>query len=175
MYWIKNGAQTGTITGLTSDWQRLIISLIFLDMITAFIADYLSFHGRIMLYLNDCNNRRKHCQEIAACVVKNHLLKFSLEDASVDFLIKYAFLPLSMSLIFWDLPLVIILHVWWFTICLIRIFILIVAVIIGKWYHQLNFKWNLVSIFFPSTKFFFKQVCADYLICQENVDSWFGC
>ncbi|CAI9770471.1 unnamed protein product [Fraxinus pennsylvanica] len=44
---------------------------------------------RIMLYLNDCDCGRKYCQENAACVVKNHLTKVSLKDASVDFLIEY--------------------------------------------------------------------------------------
>lgn len=43
-----------------------------------------------MLYLNDCDCGRKHCQENAACVVKNHLAKVSLKESSVDFLIEYA-------------------------------------------------------------------------------------
>ncbi|CAI9765027.1 unnamed protein product [Fraxinus pennsylvanica] len=44
---------------------------------------------RIMLYLNDCDCGRKYCQEKAASMVKTHLTKFSLMDASVDFLIEY--------------------------------------------------------------------------------------
>ncbi|XP_022866101.1 DNA-directed RNA polymerase V subunit 1 [Olea europaea var. sylvestris] len=44
---------------------------------------------RVMLYLNDCDCGRKHCQENAACVVKNHLAKVSLKESSVDFLIEY--------------------------------------------------------------------------------------
>ncbi|KAL2461136.1 DNA-directed RNA polymerase V subunit 1 [Abeliophyllum distichum] len=44
---------------------------------------------RIILYLNDCGCGRKHCQENAACVVKNHLTKVSLKDAAIDFLIEY--------------------------------------------------------------------------------------
>ncbi|KAL6495749.1 hypothetical protein OROGR_030312 [Orobanche gracilis] len=44
---------------------------------------------RVMLYLNNCDCGRKHCQENAALIVKNHLKKVSLKDTAIEFLIEY--------------------------------------------------------------------------------------
>ncbi|PKI66564.1 hypothetical protein CRG98_013048 [Punica granatum] len=44
---------------------------------------------RVILYLNDCGCGRNHCRENAACVVKNHLSKISLKDASVEFMAEF--------------------------------------------------------------------------------------
>lgn len=44
---------------------------------------------RVILYLNDCNCARRHCQEKAACLVRNQLNKVTLKDAAVQFLVEY--------------------------------------------------------------------------------------
>ncbi|CAA0808960.1 DNA-directed RNA polymerase V subunit 1 [Striga hermonthica] len=44
---------------------------------------------RVMLYLNNCDCGRKHCQESAALIVKNHLKKVSLKDTAIELLIEY--------------------------------------------------------------------------------------
>ncbi|XP_042062727.1 DNA-directed RNA polymerase V subunit 1-like [Salvia splendens] len=44
---------------------------------------------RVILYLNNCDCGRKHCQENAALIVKNHLKKVSLKDTAMEFLIEY--------------------------------------------------------------------------------------
>ncbi|KAL3829800.1 hypothetical protein ACJIZ3_018602 [Penstemon smallii] len=44
---------------------------------------------RVILYLKDCDCGRKHCQENAAFIVKNHLKKVSLKDTATEFLIEY--------------------------------------------------------------------------------------
>ena len=49
---------------------------------------------RVILYLNNCDCGRKHCQENAALIVKNHLKKVNLKDTAMEFLIEY----LSLSI-----------------------------------------------------------------------------
>ncbi|KAL1564337.1 DNA-directed RNA polymerase [Salvia divinorum] len=44
---------------------------------------------RVILYLNNCDCGRRHCQENAALIVKNHLKKVSLKDTAIEFLIEY--------------------------------------------------------------------------------------
>ncbi|XP_047947751.1 DNA-directed RNA polymerase V subunit 1 [Salvia hispanica] len=44
---------------------------------------------RVILYLNNCDCGRKHCQENAALIVKNHLKKVNLKDTAMEFLIEY--------------------------------------------------------------------------------------
>ncbi|KAH6803431.1 hypothetical protein C2S51_031678 [Perilla frutescens var. frutescens] len=44
---------------------------------------------RVILYLKNCDCGRKHCQESAALIVKNHLKKVILKDAAIEFLIEY--------------------------------------------------------------------------------------
>ncbi|XP_057807867.1 DNA-directed RNA polymerase V subunit 1 [Salvia miltiorrhiza] len=44
---------------------------------------------RVILYLNNCDCGRKHCQESAALIVKNHLKKVSLKDTAMEFLMEY--------------------------------------------------------------------------------------
>ncbi|KAI3445134.1 hypothetical protein Pfo_001799 [Paulownia fortunei] len=44
---------------------------------------------RVILYLNNCDCGRKHCQESAALIVKNQLKKVSLKDTAIEFLIEY--------------------------------------------------------------------------------------
>ncbi|KAK4783152.1 hypothetical protein SAY86_007526 [Trapa natans] len=44
---------------------------------------------RIILYLNECGCGRNHCQENAACIVKNHLKKITLKDVAVDFMVEF--------------------------------------------------------------------------------------
>lgn len=52
---------------------------------------------RVLLYLNVCDCGRKHCQESAALVVKNHLKRVSLKEAAIEFLIEYLSLSHAFS------------------------------------------------------------------------------
>lgn len=53
----------------------------------------------MILYLNNCDCGRKHCNENAAYVVKSHLKKVTLKDVAMDFMIEYVpFFHLCYSL-----------------------------------------------------------------------------
>ncbi|XP_073145356.1 DNA-directed RNA polymerase V subunit 1 isoform X2 [Henckelia pumila] len=44
---------------------------------------------RVILFLNDCECGRKHCQENVALIVKNQLERVSLKETAIEFLIEY--------------------------------------------------------------------------------------
>ncbi|XP_071724863.1 DNA-directed RNA polymerase V subunit 1-like [Rutidosis leptorrhynchoides] len=53
---------------------------------------------RDIIYLNYCTFGRKYCRENGAMLIKNHLKKASLRDATVEFLIEYKSLDVQSGL-----------------------------------------------------------------------------